>query len=207
MCRRTGRQCLGYKDYSSLIFRYFAPIASHHLLAYPYTSHSVVNIAKWETLDFFVRNFVVQPSDERNSRGFLHGLQEMIRSVPGSSDLVRAVSAVSIACKGNCDGDLAALTHAAEEYGETLRSFRGMLLRNTTVWSPQTLITAVILGLYEVSCSSAALTELVKAESHMKRSKDCEYRSYACIKPERPRPRSMCLDSRNSFNTANFRRC
>ncbi|KAL5084634.1 hypothetical protein Trisim1_012516 [Trichoderma cf. simile WF8] len=150
ICRRTGRQCLGYKDYSSLIFRHFAPIVSHHLLAYPDTSHSVVNMVKWGTLESFIRNFVVQPSDERNSRGFLHGLQEMIRSAPVSSDLVRAVSAVSIACKGNCDGDLAALTHAAEEYGDILRSFRGMLLRNTTAWSPQILITAVILGLYEI---------------------------------------------------------
>lgn len=164
-------------------------------------------MVKWGTSESFIRNFVVQPSDERNSRGFLHGLQEMIRSAPVSSDLVRAVSAVSIACKGNCDGDLAALTHAAEEYGDILRSFRGMLLRNTTAWSPQILITAVILGLYEVSCSSAPLTELAKVEPHMERLKDCEYRSYACIEPERPRPRGMCLDSRNSSNAAHFRRC
>lgn len=38
-----------------------------------------------------------------------------------------------MACKGNYDGEAAALIRAVEEYGDVLQSFGVVLMRNTTV--------------------------------------------------------------------------
>jgi hypothetical protein len=150
LCRLSGIKCSGKRDSTSLVFRCYGisipagPISTTKSRTAWEGHESNLNI-QW-----FVNNYVVEPANMNNSRGFLDGIQTIISSLP-TSDCVRATSIVAMACRGNRHEGSVLTQRATEQYVELLRSFRHGLSAPGAAWSVQTLLTVVLLGLYEVS--------------------------------------------------------
>lgn len=107
-----------------------------------------------EALGIFVAEFVVQSVDPESSRGFLDGMQSLLRSVDPQSGLARAAKLVVLASIGNRTGRKSLVQRTERQYGILLREYHGSLSIEADNVSIESLYTAVFLGLYEV-CTCA----------------------------------------------------
>jgi hypothetical protein len=98
----------------------------------------------------FYKDYVVISHDRSVSRGFLDGLETLINHTGNMSDLAQAAKIVSLATTGNklCRMDL--VHYTKQLYGDLLGSFHSNLLRSTSLNTVEALMTAVLLGIYEV---------------------------------------------------------
>ncbi|KAI2896177.1 hypothetical protein CBS63078_8298 [Aspergillus niger] len=107
--------------------------------------------------------------DSRVSRGFLDGLPSLLASVHPSSDLVRAVEIVAWATLGNKISRPDLLARARRQYTGLLCSFQDLLhccqLRAPTV---ESLVIAILLGLYEIVSSDEITQEQQKHVAHVR---------------------------------------
>ena len=171
-CLKSNRVCIGYEEDSSILFR-------HHKLAERFSASRTPSIpplvpvherytsqlhndmqnlddSAIETvaLHVFFRVLCVRSADLSISRGFLHGLQSLIEQHGDSSDLAHAARTVASVTIGNKLRRQNLLRQAEHSYGDLLRSLHYALSESEKANTPQTLMTAVLLGLYEVRISS-----------------------------------------------------
>jgi hypothetical protein len=87
------------------------------------------------------------------SRGYLHGLQTMISSAGPSSELAQARTIASLASIGKRLQSTTYVKRAEGSYSFLLRSFRLRISNEAIFTTVESLITAALLGLYEVILS------------------------------------------------------
>jgi hypothetical protein len=143
---------VGYRDESALYFRhyYLPPKVLPTEESPPPNPAEAEESASKSILAAFVRDFVVESADRKVSRGFLDGMPELLAAAGPLSELGQAVSIVETAVLGNQQGRLDMIDDAARRYCSLLRSFQTTLFRRETHVNIQTLMTALLLGLYEV---------------------------------------------------------
>ncbi|KAJ9150715.1 hypothetical protein NKR23_g3467 [Pleurostoma richardsiae] len=157
-CADSGRACVGYRDESALYFRhyYVPPKVLPTEESPPSTSAEAEESAEKSILAAFRRDFVVESADRKVSRGFLDGMPELLAAAGPLSELGQAVSIVETAVLGNQQGRLDMIDDAARRYCSLLRSFQTTLFRRETHVNIQTLMTALLLGLYEIVSSNGS---------------------------------------------------
>jgi len=101
-------------------------------------------------LEIFFDGYCVQSKDRTLSRGFLDGLRSLIVHAGMFSDICQAARLVALATTGNrlCKPHL--VDRTKQLYGDLLRSFHSNLLGATASNLVEVLMTAVLLGLFEV---------------------------------------------------------
>lgn len=143
-CIKAHRACSGFKDEGTLLFRHYQPAK----LSLHVPSHSTFEGA---ALDMFISNFVIEASDRSVSRGFLDGMQNLLKTLDPSSPLVQSAKLVALTNEARRQSHKELLGYVEARYGELLQAYRRILSAsgNSDV-SIETLYTAVLLGLYEV---------------------------------------------------------
>ena len=99
----------------------------------------------------FFDEYCMVSSNRGLSRGYLHGLQTMIAKAGLSSELVQACTIIALANVGKKLGNAMYINRAEGLYSLLLRSFRLSISNEAIFTTVESLITAVLLGLYEVS--------------------------------------------------------
>ena len=166
-----GRVCLGYKNDATVVFRHYVPPTaeiqnlieevhlsppdSRSLSASVSPVHSSVcdqddDYIEQRALVTFFNDFCIPSQKPTLSRGFLDGLQSLIVYSEPCSELAEAAKAVSLAALGNKLKRPPLLAKAKQKYGCLLGHFQSTLSDPTTSRSIQALMTAVLLGLYEI---------------------------------------------------------
>ena len=108
-----------------------------------------------QALDIFIEEYCVEPADPTISRGFLNGLKSLIAYTGETSDVAQAARAVSLVGLGNRTSTPAFRRKAEILYGDLLRSFATTLSNPNTSNSVESLMTAVLMGLLEVSTANS----------------------------------------------------
>lgn len=96
----------------------------------------------------FFEDYVLESRDRHVSRGYLDGLGALLAWAGPESLLAQGVEAVALANLGKKVGDTDMLREAGASYGRSLKGLRAALMGNSH--SDESLMTATILGLYEV---------------------------------------------------------
>ncbi|KAL4793011.1 hypothetical protein BDV19DRAFT_380484 [Aspergillus venezuelensis] len=147
-CAKAGRTCLGYKSTDQLRFRHHKPsvLPSPSTSEQSFTEHAV---------DTFLEQYVVHSADPGISRGFLDGLPSLLANAEPKSHVVQVTEIVAWASLGRVWKRPDLLSRAREQYVSLLYSFQGPLL-SCQVSAPtvEALVTAILLGLYEIISSS-----------------------------------------------------
>ncbi|PYH90622.1 hypothetical protein BO71DRAFT_387273 [Aspergillus ellipticus CBS 707.79] len=139
-CTKAGRACQGYRRYDELYFRYYVDPASS----------PTPPAAEKTPLEVFLDDYVVPSIDPTVSRGFLDGLPSFLHGADASSDLVMAAELVAYTSMGHRLGRPDLLDQAAQKYVGLLHSFRITLSSQIHGPTIETLVTAILLGLYEI---------------------------------------------------------
>jgi hypothetical protein len=110
----------------------------------------------WPTIErearsAFFDDYCTVSSNQDLSRGYLHGLQTMISEAGPSSELAQACTIASLANIGNKIGNTTYIERAKGLYSSLLRSFRLRISNEAIFTTVESLVTAALLGLYEVS--------------------------------------------------------
>jgi len=115
-------------------------------------------LAEWHTIefeqtarDFFLQDYCIVPSDPSLSRGYLDGLPRLVEHYGPSSELSRVLTIVALASYGNKYRRPEVAEKAKILYFELLQTFRSSILDVRSSNIVASLMTAVLLGLYEVS--------------------------------------------------------
>lgn len=101
-------------------------------------------------LEFFFKDFCVESNNRSISRGFLDGLRSLVDHGGPASDLSQAARIVSLAGTGNRLHRPALLHKAELKFVDLLCTFQKTLSDPTASSTVESLMTAVMLGLYEV---------------------------------------------------------
>lgn len=127
-----------------LLFRHYQPAKlSTHI-----PSHSTLEGA---ALELFVSDFVIEAPDSTVSRGFLDGMQNVLKILDPSSPLVQSAKLVALANVATRQSHKELLEYVEVYHGELLRAYQQALAPSEGPdVSIETLYTAVLLGLYEV---------------------------------------------------------
>ncbi|KAI1614931.1 hypothetical protein EDD37DRAFT_402492 [Exophiala viscosa] len=169
-CIKAKRTCLGYKPVSDLIFRTqrFDRGNNHPIIQQLHTNNGhrvtvairrppVLTLTEWHTSEFeqtardsFLQNYCIVPSDPSLSRGYLDGLPRLIEHYGPLSELSRVLTIVAFASYGNKHRRPEVAEKAKILYFELLQSFRSSILNVRTSNIVGSLMTAVLLGLYEI---------------------------------------------------------
>ncbi|KAL4993637.1 hypothetical protein BDV10DRAFT_199430 [Aspergillus recurvatus] len=151
-CAKAKRVCLGYRSYDELHFRHYTLEAQS-----PPTSE---RSATEDAVRSFLDQYVVHSADPRVSRGFLDGLPVLLANAEPTSHVVQATEVVAWASLGNRLSRPNLLARARAQYVSLLHSFQGLLL-SCQVYEPtvEALVTAILLGLYEIISSQEHLPE------------------------------------------------
>lgn len=108
-------------------------------------------------LAFFADYCIVSPN-QAISRGYLSGLQAMIHKAGATSDVAKACTTIAVASLGRKIKNQTILQRAQNLHAALLRSFSLSISNGEDKFiSVESLITATILGLYEVSFLSVSL--------------------------------------------------
>lgn len=99
----------------------------------------------------FFNDYCIVSSNRSLSRGYLHGLRVMISKADPNSELVQACTLIALANLGNKLGTIRYRQRAESIYSSLLRSFRLSISNEAVFTTVESLITATLLGLYEVS--------------------------------------------------------
>ncbi|KAF2801524.1 uncharacterized protein BDZ99DRAFT_455976 [Mytilinidion resinicola] len=163
-CIKAGRVCLGYQENSSVLFRHYGPPTLNEppsaVMQTPTSPSGVVipepddEQLERDALAIFFDDYCVESADRTISRGFLDGLKPLIDHAGESSDIAQAAKIVALATTGNRLRRLNILCKTKQQYGGLLHSFRSTLMRATESDMVETLMIAVLLGLYEIVSST-----------------------------------------------------
>ncbi|KIV87030.1 hypothetical protein PV11_02602 [Exophiala sideris] len=169
-CIKARRACLGYKPVTDLIFRtqrfdrgHTHPVAqqlsvnnSHRETVLTQRPPAPI-LAEWHTIefeqtarDFFLHDYCIVPSDPSLSRGYLDGLPRLLEHCGPSSELSRVLTIVAFASYGNKYRRPEIAEKAKILYFELLQSFRSSILDVRSSNIVASLMTAVLLGIYEI---------------------------------------------------------
>jgi hypothetical protein len=97
----------------------------------------------------FFRDYVLVSKDRSLSRGYFDGLESLLNSASPSSELVSAVRIVADASAASKAGSLD-FPSSSKQYSNTLAAFRKTLDNPEKRNADEALMTAVLLGLYEM---------------------------------------------------------
>lgn len=114
----------------------------------------------------FINDYCIVSSDRGLSRGYLHGLQAMIAKAGPKSELVHACTIVGLASLGKKLSHAAYIERAQSLYSLLLQSFRLSISNEAIFITIESLITAALLGLYEVSSGIPRRGEGLKIIDH-----------------------------------------
>jgi hypothetical protein len=98
----------------------------------------------------FLHDYCFVPENDLISRGYLVGLETLLAIAGPSSDLAKATKVVSLASIGTKLNRLELVHKARIMYSEILQSFQVMISKAGMARTAESLMTAVLLGLYEV---------------------------------------------------------
>lgn len=101
-------------------------------------------------MEAFFHDYCLVPENRLLSRGYLEGLETMISHDETSSNLIQAAKIVAFANLGSREGRSSLLQKARIMYSEMLHPFQVMISTATTFNTAELLMTAVLLGMYEV---------------------------------------------------------
>ncbi|EXJ87922.1 hypothetical protein A1O1_04849 [Capronia coronata CBS 617.96] len=177
-CLKSKRTCPGYDEPSSSFhFRHYVPVNHVHddpdippadsrrasgqgdsvrrkTAAVPSDFESAQ--LEDDALDTFLLEYCVESNDKSISRGFLDGLESLITTAGRSSDLAHAARIVALAGIGNRRRDHNLVHRTRQRYGDLLLSFRQTLADLETASTIESLMTAVLLGIYEIVAADLA---------------------------------------------------
>ena len=194
-CRKANRTCRGYKDETDLIFRHHRHGLDH------FRDHSdsqdeqgppsddpkthIPSVAHYTTADWrnatferevreqFLQDYSVISSDRSLSRGYLEGLRQLLVYCGPSSELSQAVTIVSFASYANKHSRPEISAEAKYLYFQLLQSFQRTISNVATSNIVEPLLTAVLLGLYEVRRSAKtenrSSTKLARSSRRLRR--------------------------------------
>lgn len=154
-CVESHKVCTGYRNDDQFEFRYYMPpeqIPSQ--LSPPAMGERDIQPIRQHALKTFLDDYVVSPADTVLSRGFLDGLPALLAHVDASSDLAQATQLVANAGLGNRMNNPTSLEESRQQYGNLLRSFHRSLSHDIQALPIEALVTAVLLGLYEIISSN-----------------------------------------------------
>lgn len=101
-------------------------------------------------LQFFA-DYCIPSPNQGISRGYLNGLQTMVAEAGPTSEVAKACTIIALANMGKKMGASMLIQKAENLHSLLLRSFRLSISNEATFASIESLITAALLGLYEVS--------------------------------------------------------
>ncbi|KAH8810998.1 hypothetical protein F5884DRAFT_876054 [Xylogone sp. PMI_703] len=151
-CRKFGRVCSGFLPEASLVFRHWsAPCQPSYAPSIFQALHDVQDeIQQDSALRLFVDEFVVVATDPSLSRGFLDGMQHMLRRVHPASALACTARILVLACIGHRTGKRSLVSKTQRQYIDILQIYSRSLSAQSTHVPVEDLYTAVLLGLYEI---------------------------------------------------------
>ncbi|KIX07377.1 uncharacterized protein Z518_02030 [Rhinocladiella mackenziei CBS 650.93] len=172
-CLKSKRACLGYDEAPGYVFRHYVGLRTAEERKSSPQSEStpaVGNIApsEWDNessnfddarleegaLEAFFNDYCITSRNPTLSRGFLDGLQLLIAHAGPSSDMAKAARIVSLAGIGNKLGRSSLLRRTRYIYGDLLHSFQATISHRDQANTVESLMTAVLLGLYEIITSN-----------------------------------------------------
>ncbi|PON27729.1 hypothetical protein TGAM01_v203496 [Trichoderma gamsii] len=104
-------------------------------------------------LDIFLTEFTTKAADRQASRGFLDGIQPLLKSDNPQSSLVCSAKTVALASIGIRLKRKSLIRKTERQYGDLLGNLHQSLYAETRCVSIETLYTAILLGLYEIIIS------------------------------------------------------
>ncbi|KAL7783171.1 hypothetical protein V8C43DRAFT_309702 [Trichoderma afarasin] len=156
-CKNTGKSCPGYKDEATLVFRHWSnQQASDTLPTLCWSSETDDKTLEALSLCIFNSEFVVKTVNRRLSRGFLDGIQLLLKATYSTSVLACSAKILVLASIGNRLGRQSLLIKTDKDYGNLLRKFHQSLSADMKYVSVENLYTAILLGLYEIIVSHSA---------------------------------------------------
>jgi hypothetical protein len=165
---KAKRICLGYQDSLDLHFK------PYHATSNSLSSHtSVISLnmlkesSSWEdpegltqgdtdariechALSAFFYDYCLAPQSGVPSHGYLDGLEALLKVSGPSSDLARATKAVALASIGTKLRRPSIIHNARIVYSGLLQSLQVKITNEILTGSTESLMTVVLLGLYEV---------------------------------------------------------
>ncbi|KFA71345.1 hypothetical protein S40288_08961 [Stachybotrys chartarum IBT 40288] len=171
-CIKAKRACTGYESGADRTFRrhdpHSGPVTRARKCSLP--KRAVVPgtnvliddvdvliavITEEQRSDYAVRSFLydfcIAPSPFGASRGFLAGLEQILAALPADAVLARACKAVSHVTHGQPLQRPQLVRVAEEDYQQLLGALAGALKSPLSATSPETKLTAMVLGIYEMS--------------------------------------------------------
>jgi hypothetical protein len=103
----------------------------------------------------FISDYCISSSNRTASRGYLNGLESLIEKAVPASIIAQSCKIISLANLGKKAASPMLLQKAETLYFDLLPSFRWSISNEGKSTTIQSLITAVLLGLYEVSIACA----------------------------------------------------
>ena len=104
----------------------------------------------------FFSDFVLVPKDRSLTRGYFDGLEHLLTKAGLKSELFRATRIVALANAANTLGSYDLLYKAHTQYSDTLVAFQKSLNDSTRCNNDEALMTAALLGLYEMMVATKA---------------------------------------------------
>lgn len=168
---KSNRVCPGYKDGSELKFRYYdtnkkldvrndadQDVRQKDINTFnTQFKHSQVELddaqIEQRSLMTFFNDYCERSKDRSVSRGFLDGLETIIVYAGQSSNVAKAAKIVALAGIGNRLLRKTLVQKAERLYCELLSSFQKRLSEKTLCNTVELLVTASLIGLYEVGKS------------------------------------------------------
>ncbi|KAK9481539.1 hypothetical protein V1527DRAFT_486508 [Lipomyces starkeyi] len=125
-----------------------------------------LNWAEIESLavQTFISDYCISSSDRTVSRGYLNGLESLIEKAGSESSIAKSCKIISLANLGKKAASPMLLQKAETLYFDLLPSFRWTISSEGKSATIHSLLTAVLLGLYEVITSTS--TELGSHVAH-----------------------------------------
>lgn len=169
-CLKSKRACPGYDESeSTFVFRHYVAMNNVGVLdassgkpdlltgqAREDATFETLDHARLErdALDMFFQNYCVESRDKSISRGFLDGIKSLITRAGQSSDIAKAARIVALSGLGNRLGESSLVQNTRRIYGDLLLSFQNTLSDPQMANTIESLMTAVLLGIYEVNMLS-----------------------------------------------------
>ncbi|EEU43445.1 uncharacterized protein NECHADRAFT_95012 [Fusarium vanettenii 77-13-4] len=150
-CLKSRRVCPGYKDDGLLVFRHYQPVDNLSTLQFDRWSPKTDVLLEEVALDIFLDSFVVPSHDRGQSRGFLDGMHSLLANANPACTLISAARVITLASIANRTRWHSLLETAQKRYGQLLMDFTVSLSQEKAGVSFKYFLTAVLLGLYEVS--------------------------------------------------------
>lgn len=160
-CSRARRSCPGYNTNKDLKFVNYSgevtqPTQSLLEITTAVPSESPLGSVDWLEFEAYARqqffdDYRVYSPDQAVSRGYLNGLPDMISKAGLNSDVTKACTTIALASLGKKVSDQSIFERAQRMHTLLLRSFSLSISSGDTFVSVESLITATLLGLYEVN--------------------------------------------------------